>query len=128
MQLTVTKPQKAMGARLKAERERLGYTELQIAQLIGIPLERYQEEEEGKVDPGIFCMPRLSDCGFDVLFIITGERYKPMQEESELLKRFRELSLRGRDALFTTLDALESLAPNIRATIRSKLGRKNHED
>ena len=111
MQLTVTKPQKAMGARLKAERERLGYTELQIAQLIGIPLERYQEEEEGKVDPGI-----------------TGERYKPMQEESELLKRFRELSLRGRDALFTTLDALESLAPNIRATIRSKLGRKNHED
>ena len=72
MQLTVTKPQKAMGARLKAERERLGYTELQIAQLIGIPLERYQEEEEGKVDPGIFCMPRLSDCGFDVLFIITA--------------------------------------------------------
>lgn len=128
MQLTVTKPQKAIGARLKAERERLGYTELQIAQLIGIPLERYQEEEAGKVDPGIFCMPRLSACGFDVLFIITGERYKPMQEESELLKRFRELSLRGRDALFTTLDALERLAPNIRATLRSKLGHKNRED
>ena len=76
--------------------------------------------EEGKEDPGIFRMPRLNDCGFDVLFIITSERHNPIQEESELLSRFRELSNRGRDSIFMTLDALERLAPNLRQTIRDK--------
>ncbi|HAW45577.1 MAG TPA: transcriptional regulator, partial [Sutterella sp.] len=41
----------------------------------------------------------------------------PIEEESELLKRFRELSQRGRNSIFMTLDALERLAPNIRKTI-----------
>lgn len=58
--------------------------------------------------------PRLAACGFDVLFIITGERHLVIEEENELLTRFRELSQRGRASVFTTLDALERLAPNIR--------------
>ena len=66
------------------------------------------------------CMPRLSACGFDVQFVITGERIKPVQEENELLRRFRELSLKGRSSIFMTLDALERLAPNIRKTLRDK--------
>ena len=37
-----------------------------------------------------------------------------IEEENELLTRFRELSQRGRASVFTTLDALERLAPNIR--------------
>ena len=68
------KRRRGFGERLRTERERLGYTELQIAQLLGVPLEQYQLYEEGKDDPGIFRMPRLNDCGFDVLFIITSER------------------------------------------------------
>ena len=120
MALTTTKQRQEIGARLKSERERLGFTERQIAQLLGIPIEQYQQEESGKHDPGIFCMPRLNACGFDILYIITGERYKPVQEESELLQRFRELSLRGRSSIFMTLDALERLAPNIKKTIQNK--------
>ena len=108
------------GERLRTERERLGYTELQIAQLLGVPLEMYQKYELGQEDPGIFRMPRLNDCGFDILFIITSERHNPVEEESELLARFRELSNRGRDSIFMTLDALERLAPNLRQTIRNK--------
>ena len=59
-------------------------------------------------------MPRLSACGFDVQFIITGERLKPVPEENELLQRFRELSLKGKSSIFMTLDALERLAPNLK--------------
>ena len=120
MALTTTKQRQEIGARLKSERERVGFTERQIAQLLGIPIEQYQQEESGEHDPGIFCMPRLNACGFDILYIITGERYKPVQEESELLQRFRELSLRGRSSIFMTLDALERLAPNIKKTIQNK--------
>ena len=59
-------------------------------------------------------MPRLAACGFDVLYILTAERHLVIAEENELLSRFRELSQRGRTSIFTTLDALERLAPNIR--------------
>lgn len=85
-----------------------------------MPLERYQLFEEGKEDPGIFQMPRLNDCGFDIYFIITNERQNPVLEESELLSRFRDLSNRGRESIFKTLDALERLAPNLRRAIRDK--------
>ena len=121
MALTTTKQRRVLGERLRDERERLGYTELQIAQLLGIPLEQYQAEERGEVDPGLFSMPRLDACGFDVLFIVTGTRNKPVQEESQLLQRFRELSAKGRASIFMTLDALERLAPNLRQRIRQKI-------
>lgn len=120
MATVLAKRHREFGERLRTERERLGYTELQIAQLLGVPLEMYQKYELGQEDPGIFRMPRLNDCGFDILFIITSERHNPVEEESELLARFRELSNRGRDSIFMTLDALERLAPNLRQTIRNK--------
>ncbi|HIT96519.1 MAG TPA: helix-turn-helix transcriptional regulator [Candidatus Aphodousia faecavium] len=120
MATVLAKRRREFGERLRTERERLGYTELQIAQLLGVPLEMYQKYELGQEDPGIFRMPRLNDCGFDILFIITSERHNPVEEESELLARFRELSNRGRNSIFMTLDALERLAPNLRQTIRDK--------
>ncbi len=119
MSLTTTKQRRAMGERLAQERRRIGYNELQIAQLIGVPEETYAKYEAGEADPGIFCMPRLYACGFDVMFIVTGDRYRPVQEESELLQRFRELSVRGRNSVFMTLDALERLAPNIKKRIKN---------
>ena len=119
MALTSTKQREGIGQRLKEERERLGYTELQIAQLLGIPLEQYERFELGEGDPGIFRMPRLSAIGFDILFIITEERHIPGLEEGELLKRFRSLSLKGRISIFNTMDALERLAPNIKRRIRN---------
>ena len=120
MATVLSKRRREFGERPRSERERLGYTELQIAQLLGVPLQTYQKYEEGQEDPGIFRMPRLNDCGFDILFIITSERHNPIEEENELLARFRELSNRGRNSIFMTLDALERLAPNLRQTIRDK--------
>lgn len=73
MATVLAKRRREFGERLRTERERLGYTELQIAQLLGVPLEMYQKYELGQEDPGIFRMPRLNDCGFDILFIITSD-------------------------------------------------------
>ena len=109
-----SKKRAEIGARLKSERERLGYTAKQIAQLIGVTLDVYATYETGQGDPGVYRLPRLSACGFDVLYILTAERHRPMEEENELLSRFRELSQRGRASVFTTIDALERLAPNLR--------------
>ena len=127
MALTTTKQRRAIGERLAQERRRLNYTELQIAQLLGVQLEVYLQYESGEDDPGIFSMQRLYSIGFDVMFIITGDRYRPVQEESELLNRFRELSLRGKTSVFMTLDALERLAPNLKENIKKKIRDTNNK-
>ena len=121
MATTSTKKRKETGARLRKERERLGYSSRQIAQLLGVPMDVYERFENGEADPGIYRMPRLAACGFDVLYIITEERHLVIEEENELLMRFRELSQRGRTSIFTTLDALERLAPNIRCQWRKRV-------
>jgi len=113
MATTSTKRRKDAGERLKGERERLGYAPRQIAQLLGVPLEAYDAFESGTADPGIWRMPRLAACGFDVLFIITGERHLVIEEENELLTRFRELSQRGRASVFLThLNGLHPISAN----------------
>ena len=118
MATTTSKQRQEIGARLQAERKRLGYSVRQIAQLLGVNTETYEAFEQGTMDPGIYNLPRLSACGFDVLFILINERHNPIEEENELLSRFRDLSQRGRASVFTTMDALERLAPNLRQEIR----------
>lgn len=124
MALTSTKKRKEIGSRLQTERERLGYAQEQIASLLGVPLDQYLRYETGELDPGVFRMTRLAAIGFDILFVITAERHTPINEENELLDRFRELSNHGKASLFMTLDALERLAPNLRRTVRKALRSK----
>ena len=118
MALTSTKQRQEIGNRLKEERERLGYSEIQIAQLLGIPIDAYIRFEEGLADPGIYRMPRLSSIGFDVLYIITEERHIPGLEEDRFFRN-SALSLKGKVSVFNTIDALERLAPNLKRKIRS---------
>ena len=120
MATTSTKKRQETGRRLREERERLGYTPQQIAQLLGVPIDVYARFESGEADPGIYRMPRLYACGFDILYISADERHLVVEEENDLLLRFRELSQRGRASIFTTLDALERLAPNIRRELRKR--------
>ena len=86
--------------------------------------DQYLRYETGELDPGVFRMTRLAAIGFDILFVITAERHTPINEENELLDRFRELSNHGKASLFMTLDALERLAPNLRRTVRKALRSK----
>ena len=120
MATTSTKKRQETGARLRYERERLGYSQQQISQLLGVPLNVYGTYESGEDDPGIYCLPRLAACGFDILYIIIEERHIPIEEENELLSRFRDLSQRGRASIFTTMDALERLAPNLKQEIKRR--------
>ncbi len=115
--LANSKQKQEIGSRLKSERERLGYSEQQIAQLLGVSPETYCQIENGELDPGIFSMPRLADIGFDVLYVIMNVRHIPGIEEDALLRRYRSLSLRGKTTVFNTLDALERLGPNIKKKI-----------
>ena len=53
MATTSTKKRQEIGERLRHERERLGYTKQQIAQLLGVPIPAYERFENGDDDPGV---------------------------------------------------------------------------
>lgn len=120
MALTTTKQRKEIGGRLRTERERLNYTAQQIAQLIGVTPEIYVTYELGEADPGFSACPDSRPAALTCSLSSRANALSPCQEENELLRRFRELSLKGRSSIFMTLDALERLAPNIRKTLRDK--------
>lgn len=58
MATTSTKKRQEIGERLRHERERLGYTKQQIAQLLGVPIPAYERFENGDDDPGVYRLPR----------------------------------------------------------------------
>ncbi|MEF9997348.1 MAG: helix-turn-helix transcriptional regulator [Burkholderiaceae bacterium] len=106
------------GARLRSERERLGLSSQRVASLLDVSTDTLARYENG-AEPNVRALSQLHTSGFDIVYIVSGEKgmaaaTTPRGEESELLKRFRELSLRGRSSMFLTLDALERLAPNLR--------------
>lgn len=106
------------GTRLRLERDRLGFNSQQVASLLGISTDTLARYENG-AEPNVRSLSLLHSVGFDIVYVVSGEKSVkaaplPRNEENELLKRFRELSLRGRSSVFLTLDALERLAPNLR--------------
>lgn len=106
-----------IGDRLHDERNRLGYSDKQIANLLAIPLSSYQECRQGTIELSSMQLLRLMHAGFDILFIVSGHRYQPIEEELILLRKYRKLSSRGKESIFTTLDALLQLSPNVRKDI-----------
>ena len=71
MALTTTKQRKEIGERLRVERERLTYTTLQIAQLIGDTESVYITYATCDADHTILFMTRLYECGYAVQNSIT---------------------------------------------------------
>ena len=62
----------AVGERFHAERKRLGYTQRELATLIGIGFVTMSLVDSGKRIPNVRCLNRFSDLGADILYIITG--------------------------------------------------------
>lgn len=100
------------GQRLAEERKRLGYTPIQLATLVGLDVQDYQDIEDGKWEPAIqynyrLYMPRAN---VDVEYVIRGVRdipegYRPMQHSaSDWSGGFS----RGLDLLRKSVQAVEA--------------------
>lgn len=65
----------AFGLRLKRERERLGLTQQQFAELVGISRMTQGNYESGKRNPDARYLSHVSSAGVDVLYLATGKRH-----------------------------------------------------
>ncbi len=81
-----------MHERIKTERERLGYSQEELAKKLGTTRVTQGKYETGKTQPTTKYLLALQDIGADIYYIFTGNPSSNSLsiEEQLLLKKFRE--------------------------------------
>ena len=101
----------SVGERLKQERERLGLTQEQLAQLAGHGKGTQINYEGGKTSPTVDYLLAVAAHGVDTVYVLTGSRSATVgalnAEESLLVDNYRAATDGGRAAARAVLDAVE---------------------
>lgn len=83
---------KGWGARLRAERKRLGHTQADVASLVGISTVTYQQYEREEHEPKLIFLNKLNELGFDARSIFFGDsnqvRLIPIRPEQLEMRAF----------------------------------------
>lgn len=92
-----------VGARLRAERERLGFNQADFGEVGGVTRNSQANYESGKRPCDAAYLLSLQRRGIDVSYIFTGRRTSDAlrDDEHELLASFRALDASNQSALLT---------------------------
>lgn len=103
-----------IGARLKEERERLGYNQLDFAAIGGASKRSQIDWEQGKLVPNAEFLAMVAAAGADVLYILTGELASSAlsKDEKELLSGYRGLDIRGKAGVLALIDGMSAPPAN----------------
>lgn len=87
-----------IGARLKEERERLGYNQIEFAAIGGASNRSQIDWEKGKQVPNAEFLALVALSGADVQYVLTGKSSTTAlaEDENELLNGYRRLDLRDK--------------------------------
>lgn len=110
----------SIGARLKAERERLDLSQEAMAALGGVKKRAQQNYEKGNRAPDAIYLSGIEKAGVDILYILMGTRIgdpKLVPEEAALLDNYRNSSEEGKQAI----QATSALLAQQRATQKGKV-------
>lgn len=89
-----------IGERLREERVRLGYNQADFAGFAGVAKTSQFNYEKAKRSPDALHLAAIAEKGVDVLYVVKGDRMTQSTdslsaEETELLKRYRQMSDEG---------------------------------
>ena len=76
----------SFGGRLKEERERLGLSQQNAAELCGVRREMWGKYERDAAEPGARVLERFSAQGADVLYVLTGRKEPNIKVSAEELE------------------------------------------
>lgn len=105
-----------IGVRLQEERKRLGLNQEQMAEKLCISKRTQAGYEAGTSDPSAFYLNRAAaELGFDVLYIVTGERtavriHSLASGETEIIEHYRAIPEADQQAIHRIIGAMAELA------------------
>lgn len=94
------------GERLRAERNRLGFTQPELAQIAAVQKQAQMKYENGSRSPAAEYLAAVSSAGVDVAFVLTGEPAQFTSDEAELVRRYRCATAQLQQAALAVLSAL----------------------
>lgn len=108
------------GDRLLEERKRLGFTQQEMAELIGVQQTMPGRYERGQASPGGDVLVAFAAIGGDVQYVLTGIRSSLAltSDEEELLTGYRALDIRGKAGMLGMVDGLAT-------PVKSQLGKSS---
>lgn len=119
------------GARLKEERERLGFSQTDFAALTGASKKTQIRWEQGESHPGADALAIWMAHGLDVLYVLSGQRAANppapalTKEERNLLDNYRNSDDRGKRAVQSAAFALaEQQSPTTGSVEDGAIGRR----
>lgn len=97
-----------IGDRLREERERLGLTQTDFAELIGASKNTQSNYEKGVRKPDSDYLMRLEEASADPAYVLTGQRsnHYMTERESELIRLARLAGIDTVDALVALLKTM----------------------
>ena len=69
--------QDGWGSRLRAERKRLGHTQVELSKLAGVSVVTHQQYEREEFEPRLGYLNQLASLGVDIRFVMFGEANQP---------------------------------------------------
>lgn len=83
-----------LGARLREERNRLGFTQAELAEIAGIHKNSQGNYENDVKSPDTKYLSLVSEHGIDILYVVTGTRTPHPEittEEQKLIENYRAM-------------------------------------
>ncbi|MGS3468257.1 MULTISPECIES: helix-turn-helix domain-containing protein [Citrobacter] len=109
----------SLGARLKEERNRLGFSQSEFAELVGASYKSQLRWEKDESAPGADALSVWAGIGLDVLYVVTGQRSithtnipKTSPEKQELMDAFDAMSPEQRRAILEVGKVLTQPKPS----------------
>ena len=98
------------GERLREERDRLGFTQQEMADRMGVRREMSSKYERGQAVPGGDALTAFAVAGGDVQYVLTGQRsLSPISsDEKELLAGYRGLDIRGKAGVLGMISGMSA--------------------
>ncbi|MDO8713704.1 MAG: helix-turn-helix domain-containing protein [Polynucleobacter sp.] len=84
--------QDGLGLRLRAERKRLGYTQVELAKLAGLSIVTYQQYERGEYEPKLNVLNKLGKLGCDIHLILFGAQIEQEPQKTLIASRTAALN------------------------------------
>lgn len=105
-----TEKRTLIGARLKEERERLGFSQPAFAAIGGASKGSQLAWEKGTATPNAEFLLEVARVGVDVLYVVTGRRNlaESLPEEEMVLTGYRKLDARGRAGVLALIGGMQS--------------------
>ncbi len=97
------------GERLAEERDRLGFSQAEMAQRGGVAVRTYANYEAGEREPGLSALANWQTAGVDSLYIVTGQRSASAMapDEEMVLAGYRKLDARGRAGVLALIGGMQ---------------------